>query len=94
MYNVFVLSDQFIEFAIHDSPFLPELTLFFDYYLKKFDDSKSTGTVSTDGSSADDKSSISKPDFEASTAVSPVKSWSSGPSFADILKKKESAGTD
>lgn len=61
---------------------------------KKFDDSKSTGTVSTDGSSADDKSSTSKPDFEASTAVSPVKSWSSGPSFADILKKKEAAGTD
>lgn len=58
---------------------------------QKFDDSKSTGTLSTDGSSADDKSSTSKPDSEIVTTVAPtpVKSWGSGPSFADILKKQE-----
>ena len=59
--------------------------------MQKFDDTKSTGTISTDGSSADDKSSTSKTDSDIIAAVAPstAKSWGSGPSFADILKKQE-----
>jgi len=54
---------------------------------KKVDDSKSTGTVSTEGSTSDDKSHASK---ETEIVLpSAVKSWGGGRSFADILKKQE-----
>ena len=55
--------------------------------MKKVDDSKSTGTVSTEGSTSDDKSHASK---ETEIVLpSAVKSWGGGRSFADILKKQE-----
>jgi len=54
---------------------------------KKVVDAKSTGTVSTEGSIADDKSHASKETEVASFPA--VKSWGGGRSFADILKKQE-----
>jgi len=56
-------------------------------FIKKVVDAKSTGTVSTEGSIADDKSHASKePDVASFPAV---KSWGGGRSFADILKTQE-----
>ena len=70
--------DSFI-IKTHISPLLSQ----------KVDDSKSTGTISTEGSSADDKSHASK---EMEAVSPPVKaSWGGGKSFADILKKQEAA---
>lgn len=59
---------------------------------KKVEDVNSSGTVSTEGSSADDKSHTSKSETESSSpVVAPVavKSWGGGRSFADVLKKQE-----
>lgn len=56
------------------------------------EDVNSSGTVSTEGSSADDKSHTSKSETESSSpVVAPVavKSWGGGRSFADVLKKQE-----
>jgi hypothetical protein len=56
-------------------------------FIKKVEDAKSTGTVSTEGSNADDKSNTSKETFIVSPPA--VQSWGGGRSFADILKKQE-----
>ena len=51
-----------------------------------------SGTISTDGSSVDNKSSTPRADSDilaAVAATSPAKSWGSGSSFAKILKTQE-----